>query len=276
MQFVLSHGKLSAGDTMNSRFTITNIHRVILVGEDEYKEAITSFSHNKVCRNELIFHLSGESTVFFNGKQLDVTKDTIRFLPQGEIHEYIVKRKKHGECIDIFFDTDIPVTNEAFVLKLKQSEKVKSLFKKIFSVWVAKNDGCYFECISILYKILAELQKSNYIPESQYDSIKPAIDYIETHFLNKKITAEDLVSCCTISYPYIKKLFVKKFGIPPIKYSIQLKINYACDLLSSELYTVSQVSEICGYSDIYFFSRQFKAYMGITPTEFIKKYKSSK
>ena len=260
---------------MNNKFAITDIKRVILVGKDEYKETITSFT-NKTCSNELIFHLSGESTVFFNGKQLDVKKDTIRFLPQGEIHEYIVKRKEHGECIDIFFNTDIPVTNEAFVLKLNQSEKIKSLFKKIFSVWVAKGDGYYFECVSIIYKIFAELQKKNYIPENQFVSIKPAIDYIEKHFLDKKITAEELTLCCTISYPYIKKLFVKKFGVPPIKYSIQLRINYACDLLKSELYTISQIAEICGFNDIYFFSRQFKEYVGISPTEFFKKYKSSK
>lgn len=260
---------------MYNRFIVTNIRRVILVGKDEYKETVTTFKHN-FCSNELIFNLSGDSTVFFNGKQLNNTKDTIRFLPQGEVFEYIVKRKEHGECIDICFDTDISVANEAFVLKLEQSEKLKSLFKKIFSVWVAKNNGYYFECISILYKILSELQKSNYIPESQYDYIRPAIDYIETHFLDKKITAEQITSCCTISYPYIKKLFIKKFGIPPIKYSIQLKINYACDLLKSELYTVSQISEICGYSDIYFFSRQFKEYMGLSPTDFVNKYKSSK
>ena len=260
---------------MNNKFAITDIKRVILVGKDEYKETVTTFKHN-LCSNELIFKLSGESTVFFNGKQLDVKKDTIRFLPQGEIHEYIVKRKEHGECIDIFFNTDIPVTNEAFVLKLNQSEKIKSLFKKIFSVWVAKGDGYYFECVSIIYKIFAELQKKNYIPESQFNSIKPAIDYIEKHFLKKKITAEELTLCCTISYPYIKKLFIKKFGVPPIKYSIQLKINYACDLLKSKLYTISQISEICGYNDIYFFSRQFKEYMGLSPTDFINKYKSSK
>lgn len=261
---------------MNNKFAIIDIKRVILVGKDEYREQVISFTSNKTCCNELIFHLSGESTVFFNGKRLEITKDSIRFLPQGEIHEYIVNRKERGECIDIFFDTDVPVTNEAFVLKLKQSEKIKSLFKKIFSVWVAKNDGYYLEGISIIYKIFSELQKKNYIPESQFNSIKPAIDYIERHFLDKKITTEELASCCAISYPYIKKLFVKKFGVPPIKYSIQLKINYACDLLKSELYTISQTAEICGYNDIYFFSRQFKEYMGISPTDFINKYKSSK
>ena len=261
---------------MNNKFSITDINRVILVGKDEYKEKVISFSKNSNFKNELIYHLSGKSIVVFNGKQLETTEDTIRFLPAGETNEYTVDRIERGECIDIVFDTNMPITDEAFVLNLKQSEKIKSLFKKIFSAWVAKNDGYYFECISIIYKIFSELQKKNYIPESQFNSIKPAIDYIERHFLDKKITTEELASCCAISYPYIKKLFVKKFGVPPIKYSIQLKINYACDLLKSELYTISQIAEICGYNDIYFFSRQFKEYMGLSPTDFINKYKSSK
>lgn len=261
---------------MNQNFTITGINRVILVGKDEYKETVTAFSHNTARHNELIFNLSGDSTVLFNGKTLHHTKDSIRFLPRGEVQEYVVSRKEQGECIDVFFDTDIPVADEAFVVTIQQSEKIRNLFKKIFAVWVAKDDGYYFECISLLYKIFAELQKKNYIPENQYSAIKPAIEYIEKHFLDKKITAEDLVSCCSISYPYIKKLFVKKFGVPPIKYTIQLKINHACDLLRTELYTVSQTAELCGYSDLYFFSRQFKEYVGISPTDFLKKYKSSK
>lgn len=261
---------------MNNKFSITDINRVILVGKDEYKEKVISFSKNSNCKNELIYHLSGKSIVVFNGKQLETTEDTIRFLPAGKINEYTVDRIERGECIDIFFDTNMPITDEAFVLKLKQSEKIKNLFKKIFAVWVAKGDGYYFECVSIIYKIFAELQKKNYIPENQFVAIKPAIDYIESHFLEKKITAEELTACCKISYPYIKKLFIKKFGIPPIKYSIQLKINYSCDLLKLELYTISQIAEICGYNDIYFFSRQFKEYMGLSPTDFINKYKSSK
>lgn len=261
---------------MNKKFSITDINRVIFVGKDEYKEKVISFSNSKYCYNELIYHISGKSVVIFNGQQLETTEDTIRFLPAGEVNEYTVDRIERGECIDIVFDTNVPISDEAFVLKLKQSEKIKGLFKKTFSIWVAKNDGYYFECVSLIYKIFAELQKKNYIPENQFLAIKPAIEYIENNFLDKKITAEELTSCCKISYPYIKKLFIKKFGIPPIKYSIQLKINYACDLLKSDLYTISQIAEMCGYNDIYFFSRQFKEYMGIAPTDFISKYKSSK
>ena len=84
------------------------------------------------------------------------------------------------------------------------------------------------------------------------------------------------MAICGISESALKKLFIKKFGVPPVRYIIQLKINYSCDLLRSGLYSVSRVSQICGYGNVYFFSRQFKENMGISPSEFIKKYKSSK
>jgi len=62
----------------------------------------------------------------------------------------------------------------------------------------------------------------------------------------------------------------------PLKYIIQLKINHASDLLRLGRYSVGQVAELSGYESLYYFSRQFKEYTGITPSEFIEKYVSSK
>lgn len=150
----------------------------------------------------------------------------------------------------------------------KLPKKIGQAFWSLHSV--------YFECISLLYKVFAMLQKQTYLPEKQYKKIKPAIDYINENFTNGKLSVGKLSAICGISESALKKLFIKKFGVPPVRYIIQLKINYSCDLLRSGLYSVSRVSQICGYGNVYFFSRQFKENMGISPSEFIKKYKSSK
>lgn len=260
---------------MNKGFIITEIKHIILVGKDEYKENKTVFGDD-LPYNELILHLSGISEVKFNGKTFTCEKNTVRFLPKGKVDEYMVEREEVGECIDIFFETDTTLSSEAFTMKLNNNSNIETLFRKIFSVWVAKNDGFYFECMSLLYKIFAELQKDNYIPKKQYDVIKPAIEYIEENFLDGKISMELLAEKCGISGSYLKKLFIKKFSVPPVKYMIQLRINHACDLLRSGRYSVGQTAEICGYSNTYFFSRQFKSYTGITPVDFKNKYKSSK
>ena len=260
---------------MNQNFIVTNIRRIKLVGKDEYKEKVTIFHHN-LKSHELIYHLDGQSITRFNGQEFLCNPDTIQFLPKGNTDEYVVNRIQHGACIDICFDTDVPLSETAFITNLKNNASTRNLFKKVFSVWVAKGDGYYFECISLLYKILSELQKQNYIPENQYAIIKPAIEMIHEAFLKSSISVPELAEKCGISEAYFKRLFIKKFGVPPIKYIIQLKINYACDLLQSEQYHVAQVSELCGYSNVYYFSRQFKTYTGITPSRFMERHKSSK
>ena len=260
---------------MEEKFVIMEIKRIVMVGKNEYSEPMLSFGHT-LNYNELIFHFSGQSTVYFNDKVMKTEENTIRFLPKGRNTQYIVEHWDRGDCMDVFFDTDRPIAKDAFVMKCSRSTAVANLFKKIFSVWVAKDEGYYFECISLLYRIFAELQKQNYIPENQYRAIQPAIDYIQKHFRYGKISVDELAARCGISTSYLKKLFIKKFGIPPSKYMISLKINYACDLLQSGLYNITQTAEHCGYADIYFFSRQFKEYRGISPSAFIEKYKSSK
>lgn len=260
---------------MEERFVITEITRVIMVGKEEYPEQKTSFSSN-LFSNELIFHFSGHDKVFFDDLIMETKPNNIRFLPQGMAKRYEVYRYERGECIDVLFRADRPLSPHAFVVDVTKNEKIGPLFRKLFATWVGKNDGYYFESISLLYKIFAELQSDNFVPKKHYEKIKPAVDKIHDSFLRENISLERLSALCGIGETYFQRLFKEKYGISPKKYIIQLKINHACELLRLECYSVTQIAELCNFSDVYFFSRQFKEYMGITPTQFAKKYVSSR
>ena len=261
---------------MDERLIITDIHRIVLVGKDEYPEKATKFPAKHLYYHELIYLFSGETTVYFNEQTLKAYPNSIRYLPIGPCEKYIVDREMRGECIDIFFTSNLPLANSAFVVPAK-NEKIASLFKKIFSLWVSKNEEYYLECVSLLYKIIAEMRKTSYLPDAQFQKIKPAIEYIHNNFLSTEpITAEKLTQLCGISYSYIKKLFDLKFNVSPKKYILSLKMNYACELLRYGEYSVTQIATICGYNDLYTFSHQFKTTLGISPSAFIEKYKSSK
>lgn len=158
---------------MRHDFIITKICNVIPY-ESQASDKVIAFRNNLSC-SELIYHFSGKSHVCFNGKTVLCEKNTIRFLPKGETRKYTVALMDHIECIDIFFDTDTCISDEMFTIKLNNDVAIAPLFKKIFSLWVAKNDGYYFECLSLLYKVFAICQKQTYLPESQYRKIKPAI-----------------------------------------------------------------------------------------------------
>ena len=246
-----------------------------MVGKDEYSQQMVSFGHT-VQHNELIFHFSGHTTVFFDDLVLETFPNTIRFLPQGKTKRYDVLRHQRGECIDVCFRADRTVSPQAFVMSVSQNEKIGTLFKRLFSTWVSKNDGYYFESISLLYRIFSEMQKGDAVPKQHLQKIAPAMEIIHNSFLTTDLSLHMLADACHMGESYFQKLFKEIHGISSKKYIIQMKINHACDLLRLERYTVTQIADLCNFSDVCFFSRQFKEYMGITPTQFVEKYRSSK
>jgi AraC-like DNA-binding protein len=261
---------------MIDNFVITEITRVVYVDKNEYPEKVTKFRAKELTANELIFHYSGKATVYFNGQVLQTSENTVRFLPKGENREYVVDREENGDRILICFNADREVGSIAETTFVK-NEKVGALFKKLFLKWVQKDEQYYFECVSLLYKIFAEIKKTQYVSSALYEKIKPAIDYIHANFLSQeRITAEKLSELCGVSYSYVKKLFMQKFKVSPKRYVISLKMNYACELIKYGEYSVSKIAETCGYTDIYAFSHQFKLEFGQSPSDFAKNYVSSK
>ncbi|MBE6728894.1 MAG: helix-turn-helix transcriptional regulator [Ruminococcaceae bacterium] len=122
--------------------------------------------------------------------------------------------------------------------------------------------------MGIIYDIISELQRKKYIPEKKFLLIKPAIDYINNNFTNSNLSYPYLAELCNISYSYLSRIFIEKFGISPQKYITQLRINYACDLLKSGIYNVTQTAELVGITDVYFFNKVFKEQMGMPPGKY--------
>ena len=260
---------------MNTDFIVTDIKRIIFVGRDEYPEKTTSFTGN-IPSNELIFHFSGRCINFFGDQILKIQPGTVRFLPRGSFERYDVVREENGECIDVFFYTDRPISEKAFTIDMCKNVRIGNLFKKIFSLWAVKEEGYRFRCMSLLYEILTEIQNAQLSPRRHAQKIQKALDKIHTSFLTETMRIEELADLCGIKVSYFTRLFKEIYGMPPAKYVIHLKLEHACELLKLERYSITRIAALSGFSDVYFFSRQFKSYMGISPTAYANKYKSSK
>ena len=116
--------------------------------------------------------------------------------------EYVVLRHESGECIDIFFDADRPISDVAFTVSAIRNDKITSLFKRIFTVWVSKSDGYTFEAMSLLYRIFAEIAKEKHSPKKHSDKIVPAIDLINNEFLKRDIALGELAAASGMCESY--------------------------------------------------------------------------
>jgi len=64
------------------------------------------------------------------------------------------------------------------------------------------------------------------------------------------------------------RLFKQITGISTQNYIMNARIEAAKGLLHSSNYTIGRIAERVGYSDIYYFSRQFKQKTGISPSQY--------
>ena len=222
----------------------------------------------KLEHNELIFSLGGECRVEFDDKIFDEKENCIRFLPAGKGEKYRVVRSVSGACIDIFFDSDIQLSQEAFCKVAARADKIRALFVRAENVWRKKRKGYRYAAIACLYEILSQLDFGTYCGDKT-DRITPGAEYIENNFLDE-IDFSKCGELCGMSYTYFKKLFSARYGMAPKAYAISLRIKHAEDLLSSGMYSVGETARLCGYENEYYFSRDFKTRTGVAPSAFAK------
>ena len=71
---------------------------------------------------------------------------------------------------------------------------------------------------------------------------------------------------------YVSKVFKEITGEPPINYLIRVRLSRACELLKNTEAPIKEIAAQVGYKDVYYFSKLFKKYYGISPMHYRKAY----
>jgi AraC family transcriptional regulator of arabinose operon len=104
------------------------------------------------------------------------------------------------------------------------------------------------------------------------------LHYAELVSLRKEIysnpqmpwTVDTLAGKLNMSSAYLQKIYRKTFGISCVADVIECRINHSKDILSKTNLSINQVAAECGYKNDVHFMRQFKKYVGVTPSEYRK------
>jgi AraC-like DNA-binding protein len=101
----------------------------------------------------------------------------------------------------------------------------------------------------------------------QNDSILQVKQYIDEHYA-EAITAEDLASMSHCSKGHLFRAFKKSFRISPLAYQQDLRFEAAQRLLRFTSLRCYEIAQRVGYANIYYFHRQFRKRMGLTPRQY--------
>ena len=77
-----------------------------------------------------------------------------------------------------------------------------------------------------------------------------------------------------LSSAYISKIFKEETGEAPINYLIKMRLERARIQLESDTQqSIKAISNSVGYEDVYYFSKLFKKYYGMSPVHYRSKFR---
>jgi AraC-like DNA-binding protein len=100
--------------------------------------------------------------------------------------------------------------------------------------------------------------------------LQKVIKHIMQNF-QKKIQMKDLLEIANMSSTAFSVIFKKNYNMSFSEYLLKVRIGYACNLLTDNSRSISQISFDAGFENLSNFNRLFKKSKGITPKEFRKK-----
>lgn len=216
----------------------------------------------------LSFRKTGSAHISYKNNSYFLGAGEILFIPAYCNYKI---QSEYEDLIAIHFCTDKPLPKEIKTFKPKSPQYLEKKFDALLEEWSQKQYGYSYECKSLMYKIVSTIERE--LLETKLinndDKISKAVEYIHENFLNDAFSIKTLADMCTMSDTYFRKLFFKRFSVTPRKYINNLKLNYALDLLHSKYYTVQEVSDKCGFENVFYFSNFIKKETGKSPIKHI-------
>ena len=108
-------------------------------------------------------------------------------------------------------------------------------------------------------------------------AVKCVLAEIDKGVSDTTFSLENSMRSLPLNYDYVRKLFKREVGQTPLEYLTARRMSLAREIILSGLtnrysnYTVSQISEMCGFAEPLYFSRVFKKYYGVSPKEYMEK-----
>lgn len=250
---------------------------------------------NMVCSNflappnwhenlELLYFNEGEGVVLWQTEVLPVKKGDMVVLPANYLHSAGSGTKVYYDCMII--DRELALasgldTSDFLFPAIIRDEKLDALFaeaKKAVQCAaddpfrVAQVHGAVLTLLAYLCRTYGEKKKAP-LPRS-LEGIQKAIRYLRQH-VAETITVEKLAEVAGFSKYHFLRAFKKATSYTAVTYLNALRVERAAKLLRTGQKSVGEVALACGFNNFSYFSKIFRARMGVSPSSYARAGKNA-
>ena len=270
---------------LDNPFNYSNISSSLDISEiytKFYQEKGTNynFSGEKHSYWELTYVDKGELLTTIDGVSYHLKQGDLIFYAPMQFHTQSTFEKISSSYLTINFKMNFNhadlLCNKIFSLKRDSYFIVTRLIEEL------SNDNLYSNDLSLCYLKQLIIQMLR-LDNSHFHS-KPTTHMQQTYeneLLNdillyiddniyEKISVSTLCDHFCISTSMLHSLFRKNMNNTAKNYINELKLSKSKELIRNSTHTLSEISEMLGFSSIHYFSKKFKSYFNISPTEYSK------
>lgn len=270
---------------LDNPFNYSNISSSLDISEiytKFYQEKGTNynFSGEKHSYWELTYVDKGELLTTIDGVSYHLKQGDLIFYAPMQFHTQSTFEKISSSYLTINFKMNFNhadlLCNKIFSLKRDSYFIVTKLIEEL------SNDNLYSNDLSLCYlkQLIIQMLRLN---NSHFHS-KPTTHMQQTYeneLLNdillyidnniyEKISVSTLCEHFCISTSMLHSLFRKNMNNTAKNYINELELSKSKELIRNSTHTLSEISEMLGFSSIHYFSKKFKSYFNISPTEYSK------
>ena len=270
---------------LDNPFNYSNISSSLDISEiytKFYQEKGTNynFSGEKHSYWELTYVDKGELLTTIDGVSYHLKQGDLIFYAPMQFHTQSTFEKISSSYLTINFKMNFNhadlLCNKIFSLQRDSYFIVTRLIEEL------SNDNLYSNDLSLCY--LKELIIQMLRLDNSHFHSKPTTNMQQTYeneLLNdillyiddniyEKISVSTLCDHFCISTSMLHSLFRKNMNNTAKNYINELKLSKSKELIRNSTHTLSEISEMLGFSSIHYFSKKFKSYFNISPTEYSK------
>ena len=270
---------------LDNPFNYSNISSSLDISEiytKFYQEKGTNynFSGEKHSYWELTYVDKGELLTTIDRVSYHLKQGDLIFYAPMQFHTQSTFEKISSSYLTINFKMNFNhadlLCNKIFSLKRDSYFIVTKLIEEL------SNDNLYSNDLSLCY--LKQLIIQMLRLDNSYFHSKPTTHMQQTYeneLLNdillyiddniyEKISVSTLCEHFCISTSMLHSLFRKNMNNTAKNYINELKLSKSKELIRNSTHTLSEISEMLGFSSIHYFSKKFKLYFNISPTEYSK------
>jgi len=242
-------------------------------------------------RCSLLFILAGKAGFSFKNTRIIAGRNDVLCWDHGDLQEAHLVAGAAFSFYEVIFEmaftsfekTSLKAIGFPYLIKVGKPRPVLSLIENIYRTYQTRSRYHLLKCSTLGLSLLRALEEGKIAPgrartpeaEVMDKRIRQSLAYLARNY-KRALDVPTLARGASMHRSYFSRLFRKATGMSPYRYVLEYKIRKAQDFFLDYNYSPERqfIASELGFHDFSHFYRTFKAVTGLTPAQFVAKYRA--